>query len=126
MRIASTPNNKRQRKQDHKRTSRTHSTRHALDVQQRTPYGRGSNLRKPIQETIQGFGARVKVRTVHGVELVRVEPIRGKEHGEEEEDKGLEFECLVKTQEFALPGWVLHEDDTGSVLADNVVGIAKC
>jgi hypothetical protein len=57
--------------------------------------------------------------------LVDIEPVGDEEHGEEKDDKRLEAKSLPKTPEFALPGWVLHEDDTGAVSSDDFAGIAK-
>lgn len=57
--------------------------------------------------------------------MVDVEPVGGEEHGEEKDNKRLETKSFPETPKLTLPGWVLHENDAGAVLADDIAGIAK-
>jgi hypothetical protein len=57
--------------------------------------------------------------------VVGIEPVRRPEHREEKDDKGLEFNCLVETEEFRLPAGILHKNDTSTVGSNNIIGVAK-
>lgn len=92
----------------------------ALDVETVTPDGGGEDLGEPVQHAVQGAGAGVEVGAVHGVLLVDVEPVGDEEHGEEQEDEGLELGGLVQTPQLGLPAGVLHQDDAGAVLSDDI------
>ena len=70
------------------------------------------DLGEVVEKGVKGLGAGVEVGTVDGVEMVGVEPIRGEEHGEEEDDKWLELDRLDETHQLGLPGGVLHEDNS--------------
>lgn len=96
-----------------------------LQIKEISPDASGKDLCHPVQKTVQGLGSGIEVSAVYRVLLVDVKPIGREEHGEKEEYKWLEFERFVQSPELALPGWVLHQDDAGAVLSDNVVGIAE-
>ena len=123
--ISTTPNNERKGEKDSQSSLCSHGTSHSLDIQSITPDNSSQNLSHVVKERVESFGAGVEASTVDGVELIGVEPVGGPEHGEEKENEGLKFYSLVESDKFGLPAGVLHEDDSGSVGSDNVVGVAE-
>lgn len=61
--------------------------------------------------------------SVNTVLLVSVKDVRGKEHGEEEDDPGRLVDALPKTVELGLPSGFLHNNDLGPIFTDDLVGI---
>lgn len=55
--------------------------------------------------------------------MVRVEPIAGEEHRKEEDDRDVRLENFPQAEQFAAPGWVLHQDYVRAVRANNVTTI---
>ena len=117
------PDNHRDSEQDGQTRLGPHAAANRMQIQRMPEHKRPDNLADPVQRVIQGARAHVEVRRVDGVELVRVEPVRGEEHGEEEDDVGVGSDGLVEAEELGLPGRVLHQDDAGAVFADDLVGI---
>ena len=62
---------------------------------------------------------------VDAVELVGIEPVGSKEHGEEEDDVAVCANGLPEADEFGLPGGGFHEDDARAVFALDFAGIAE-
>jgi hypothetical protein len=123
--ISATPDSKGQHKQGSPSGLGTGASAHALSIKQISPNGSSDNLSHPVQQTVEGLCAGIEVGAVDSVLLVDVEPVGDEEHGEEKDDERLEAKSLPKTPELALPGWVLHEDDTGAVSSNDLAGIAK-
>ena len=101
----------------------SHGSAKILEIQQVTENESSNNLGDPVERVVQGTSSGVEVRTVHRVELVSVEPVRGEEHWEEEDDIGIGTDSVVEANELGLPGWVLHQNDLGTILTDNLAGI---
>lgn len=97
----------------------------ALDVEGVAEDDGTDHLGEPVEEGVEGAGADVEEGAVDGVGLVGGEPVRGPEHGEEEEDVGLGDDGLVEADELGAPRGVLHEDDARAVGADHVVCVAE-
>jgi hypothetical protein len=57
--------------------------------------------------------------------VVTIEPVTSQEHGEERDDVPVGLEGFVEAKQFGLPCGVLHRNDAGAILADNVLGISK-
>ena len=57
--------------------------------------------------------------------MVSVEPVAGQEHREEEDDVPVSLEGIEETEDFALPGRILHHDDFGSVLTFDELRITE-
>lgn len=123
--VSTTPDSKGKNEENPKCNLGAYRTTDLLQIKEISPDTSGKDLRHPVQKTVQGLGSGIEVRAVDGVLLVDVEPIGREEHGEQEKHKRFEFKRFVQPPELALPGWVLHQDDAGAVLSDNVVGIAE-
>lgn len=78
------------------------------------------NLCQVVQETVESPGAGGEAGKVDIVRLVCVEPIGGKKHREEEDNKGLEFDRFPQSDELRLPARVLHQDDTGAIWSNDI------
>ena len=114
--------------EDEKRDPRnlgSKATANTLDVEKVTQDGSGNDLGKVVQETVQGLGASGEVGAVDTVLLVGVEPVRRPEHGEQEDDKGLEADSLPQTDELRLPAGILHEDDARAIRSNDVRRVAE-
>ena len=88
--------------EDEKRDPRnlgSKATANTLDVEKVTQDGSGNDFGKVVQETIQGLGASGEVGAVDTVLLVGVEPVRRPEHGEQEDDKGLEADRFPQSDD---------------------------
>lgn len=123
--IAAAPDDEGESEEDTPGQLGTDGTAEQGDIQEETPDTSGDDLCKIVEETVEGVGAGAEEGAVDGVLLVRGEPVRGEEHGEEEDDERLEAERLPQAQELAGPARVLHENDTAAILSHDVVGIAE-
>jgi len=47
---------------------------------------RAENLTGPVKCIIQRSRSNIEHRQIHAIELVRIEPVAGEEHGEEQDD----------------------------------------
>lgn len=119
--VPTTPNNDREDEKADQGCPSTNSTTDALRIKQRAHDTSGHDLRKPVQEAVQGLGARVEVGAVDRVLLVCVEPVGGPEHGEQEDDPRLRADCLPQADDLGLPRGVLHQDDARAVGTHNLV-----
>ena len=124
-REAATPDGHRQNEKNTQGNSSAEATADTLDIQQRADEGSGDDLSEPVEEAVQGLGAGVKVGSVDAVLLVGVEPVGGKEHGEEEDDIGLRDDGVPQADDFGLPARVLHQDNLGAIRTNDLVGIAN-
>lgn len=97
----------------------------ALDVEGVAEDDGADHLREPVEERVEGARADVEVAAVDRVGLVGGEPVRGPEHGEEEEDVGVGDDGLPEADELGAPRGVLHQDDARAVGADDAVGVGE-
>jgi hypothetical protein len=84
------------------------------------------DLHDVVNYSIQGTGPSVEVRVVDLSKVVGVEPVGGKEHGEQENDVRIGEECLPQAHNLRFPRRVLHDDDLGSIRSDNIPRVDKC
>ena len=122
-RIAAPPNNHRERKKHDPNHPRLHSSPHTPNIKPIPKQIRARNLARPIQNAIKRPGPDVELRRIEAVELIRVEPVAGQEHGEESHDPDVRREDLEEADDLAPPGGVFHEDDVGAVGADDGLGV---
>lgn len=66
------------------------------------------HLSQPIKRAVERASTSVELREIDVVELIGVEPIRRKEHGEKEYHVGITPKCLPKAEDLRLPRWVSH------------------
>lgn len=112
--------------EDHERNPAalgSHRSAEILEIQQVAENESPNNLGDPVERVVKGTSTGVEVGAVHRVELVSVEPVRGEEHREEEDDIGVGADGVVEANELGFPGWVLHENDLGTILTYNLTGI---
>lgn len=83
------------------------------------------DLRKPVQQTVEGAGAGVEVSAVETVVLIRVKGIGAEEHGEQQEYIGLLGDRVPDAHNLGIPRRVLHQDDLGTVLSNHLVGVGQ-
>lgn len=95
------------------------------NVKGESKYESTDDLRDPVESVVQRTSTGVEVSSVHAVKLVGVEPVGSEEHGEQEDDVRVVRKSLPETDELRLPGGVLHEDDLGAVLTDDLAGVAE-
>jgi hypothetical protein len=124
--IPTTPHHKR--KHHHSRPRRLRPCRppNIRRIKRKPKQRRTKHLRNPIQRVIQRARALIEPREIDVVELVRVKPIRGKEHREQKDDVRVAPESFPETEDLGFPGGVLHEDDAGAVAAHDVFGVDEC
>ena len=89
----------------------TRCTTNALQVKRKTKDVCTNNLHDVVDNPIQGSSASVEIRAVDLTKVVGIEPVGGKEHGEQGQDIRVSEERFVETQDFGLPRWVLHDND---------------
>ena len=118
---AAAPDHEGEDKQDGPDTFGTGGSPEVREIQHEAKDTSAEHLRSPVQNTIQRPGADVELGGVDFVELVGVEPVRGEEHREEEDDVWIGEEGLPQAEQLALPCWILHENDLGAVAADDLV-----
>ena len=123
--VSATPDGESQHEQDNPACFGSDCTSEARQVEEVSKDQRAEDLRRPVQHVVEGAGAGVELGQVDAVELVSVEPVGGKEHGEEEHDVRLAPESLPHAKDLGLESWVLHENDAAAISADHVLGIAK-
>lgn len=120
---ATTPNGHGQNEEDDEGDLGAETATDALVVEGVADNESADDLGEPVEETVEGTGADVEHGAVETVVLVGVEDVGGEEHREEEDDPGVLEEGLPETDELGLPGGVLHENDLGAVLTDDLVGV---
>lgn len=81
------------------------------------------NLHRVVNHTIERAGSSVKVGSVDLGEVVGVEPVGGQEHGEQGQDIRVSEEGLPEAHDFRGPRWVLHDNDLGAILTNDVLCI---
>ena len=77
------------------------------------------DLSSPVEGIVQGSGPGVEVCQVDTVELISVEPIRGKEHREQADDVRFASNGLPEAEQLRFPCRVLHEDDARTIFTNN-------
>ncbi|KFY15527.1 hypothetical protein V492_01934 [Pseudogymnoascus sp. VKM F-4246] len=102
--VASAPDGESEDEEDNEGTLSASGALEALDIEGVTKHHRADHLGEPVEQGVEGAGADVEEGAVDGVGLVGGEPVRGPEHGEEEEDVG---------------------HDARAVGADHFVGVAE-
>ena len=120
---AETPDDHGQGEEDNEGDLGPDTAADGVDVEAVAVNNSTDDLRKPVEQVVEGAGAGVEVRRVHVVVLVGVEDVGGEEHGEEQQDPGLLEESVPEAADLAVPRRVLHEDDLGVVLADDLVSL---
>lgn len=123
--VTSAPDAHGEDKEEDERDSSTLGASEALHVEEVTVDDGADDLRKPVQEVVEGSGANGEVGAVEVVHLVGVEDVGGEEHGEEQENNGLLGKSLPETEKLSRPGGVLHQDDLGAVFANDTVTVDK-
>lgn len=123
--VSATPDCHGEDEKDAKRPSSTDRTSDPWDIHGKSVEKGPNDLGEVVEKVVQGLGAGVEVSTVDTVLLVGCEPIGGPEHGEQENDHGFVSNGLPKTNELGLPTWVFHQNDLGSIGADNIIGVAE-
>ena len=123
--VAAAPDGEGQDEQDTPGDLGTERAADAADVEQDTPDGGGDDLGEPVEQAVEGAATDAEAGAVDGVLLVDVEPVGDEEHGEEQQDVGLEAQGLVQAVQLGHQGGVLHDDDAGAVLADDVLGVGE-
>lgn len=123
--IATAPDSHGQHKDDHDGNAGASGTADTFTIQQGTNQDCCHDLRKPVQEVVEGLGASVEVSAVDTVHLVGVEPVGRPEHGEEQDNPRFGANGLPQAEDLSLPARVLHQDHARAVRADNLVGVAE-
>lgn len=123
--VAAAPDGEGEDEEDDKGSLGAGGALEALDVEGVAEDDGADHLREPVEEGVEGARADVEVAAVDGVGLVGGEPVRGPEHGEEEEDVGVGDNGLPETDDLGRPRRVLHEDDARAVGADDLVGVGE-
>ena len=123
--VATTPDDDREDEKDDQGCLRTDGATNAFRVKNRAHNNGGHDLCKPVQESIEGLGAGVEVSAVNGVLLVCVEPVRGPEHGEEEDDPRFRTECIPQSNDLGFPRGVLHQDHPRAVATHDFFCVAE-
>jgi hypothetical protein len=123
--IPTTPHHKRKHHHRHPRRLRPRRPPNIRRIQRKPKQRRPEHLRNPIQRIIQRARALIEPREIDIVELVRVKPIRGKEHREQEDDVRVAPEGFPEPEDLGFPGGVLHENDAGAVATHDVFGVDK-
>lgn len=121
--VATSPNG---HGEDHKRDPASlgsHRSAEVLEIQQVSESESANNLGNPVERVVKSTSTGVEVRTVHRIELVSIEPVRGEEHWKEEDDIGVGSDGVVEANELGFPSWVLHQNDLATILTDNLTGI---
>ena len=121
--VTGTPDGKGENDEGDKGSTSTGGAAKLGEIESVTENDGTNDLGKPVEKIVEGAGSGVEVRGVHSVGLVGVEDVGREKHGEEEHDPGLRVEGLPKSEELSLPRWVLHKNDLGVILADDLVGI---
>ena len=124
-RITAPPNHHRKHKQHSPSKLRSHRASQAPKIKHIPKDICANNLTSPIKHIVERSGPDVELGAVKAVKLVRVKPVAGDEHGEEEDDPDVRLENFPEAEQFAAPGWVFHEDYMRAVRANNVVGVYK-
>jgi hypothetical protein len=96
-----------------------------VDIHKNTIDNGTDDLGEVVEKVVQGLGAGIKMGTVDAVLLVGSEPVGAPEHGEQENDRGLVSQGLPKTDELGLPAGMLHQNNLGSIGADDILGVAE-
>ena len=123
--VSTTPDGHSNNEEADERRLGTNGATEIFEIKERAQDHGTDNLRKPVQEPIQGLGASVEISCINGVLLVCIEPIRREEHGEKENNIGVEFDGIPKADQLRFPGRVLLHDNPGSITADNFGSVAK-
>lgn len=123
--VSATPDGHGEDKEECKATLGSDSSADSLDIKSISETHGAYNLRHVVEKGVESLSSSSEIGTVDGVEVVGVEPIRGPEHGEEEDDEGFESDRLVESDELGLPGWVLHQNDSGTVFSDDITSVAE-
>lgn len=123
--ISTSPDGKGQDEESSERDLGANTSSNVASVKGIAKDESADNLREPVEKIVESTSSSVEVGTVHVVGLVGVEDVGREEHGEEEENPGRSVESFPKTLDLGAPGRVLHQDDLGVVLTNNLVGIDK-
>ena len=123
--IAAAPDDEGEAEKDNPGDLGSRGAANLAHIEQHTPDGGSNDLGEPVEQAIQSTGADAEVEAIDGILLVDVEPVGNEEHGEEQDDEGLESQRFPETLELRHESGVLHDDDAGAVLADDVLGIAQ-
>ena len=123
--IATSPNGECKDEQHGQDTLGTDGSSDSLNIQRVTKDCSSHNLGHVVKNRVQSLGAGIEASTVDGVDLVGGEPVGRPEHGEEQDDEGLELNGLVKSDKLGLPAGILHQNDSGSVRSDNIASVTK-
>ena len=84
--VTSTPDGHRDAEEEPPTDSGTDASSEPLEVQDGTHDDGTEHLEKPVEQGVQRSGSDVETAGVELVELVRVEPVGGKEHREHDQD----------------------------------------
>ena len=123
--VATSPDDHGEDEEGNPRNLGSKGTANSIHIEEITQDGSGDDLGKVVQKTVKGLGAGGEVEAVDAVLLVGVEPVGRPEHGEQEDDEGLEADGLPQADKLGLPAGVLHEDDAGAIRSNNVRGVAE-
>ena len=123
--IPTTPDNDGEDEKDDQGRLSTDGAANPFHIKNRAHDNSGHDLSKPVQESIEGLGAGVEVSAVNGVLLVRVEPVGGPEHGEEEDDPRFRAECIPQPDDLGFPRGVLHQDHARAVATHDFLCVAE-
>lgn len=122
---AATPDNHCQDEENGPSGAGTRCPTEVAYIEERSDDTRSHDLSEPVQEGIQGASAGVEVGDVDCVSLVCVEPVGRPEHGEQKDDIRFVLEGVPESPQLSFPGWVFHDDNAGSVAADDLVRVAQ-
>lgn len=123
--ITTTPQGKGKDKQHNPRNLGTNRSANTLNINEDTGNPCSDDLGKIVQETVEGLGSGAETGTVDRVLLVDIKPIGGEKHGEQKDNEGLKTKRFPKTQKLTLPAGVLLQNDTATILSNNVASVAK-
>lgn len=118
--VAASPDDHGQDKERSPSNLGSDSTTDLVDIKSITQYDRGDDLCQVVQKAVERLGTGRKSGTIDGVLLVGIEPVRGPEHGEEQDDERLESDGFPESDELRLPARILHHNHTAAINTDDI------
>jgi hypothetical protein len=82
-----------------------------------------NDLCEVVQAAVQGLGTCAEASSIYRVLLVDVEPVGSPEHRDQKDDPWLEFGGLKQSHDLGCPAGMLHENDLGSILSDDLLRV---
>lgn len=76
-----------------------------------------------VEDAVKSLRAGAEVSAIDRVVLVRIEPVGGPKHGEEEHDRWLHTYRGPQTHHLRLPARILFQNHLGSVASDDVLPV---